>query len=527
MNEFKAFPVSFAAAAFVAVSLFSAAASASPGVSADDFVALCATGTPEKVQAAIDAGADVNARDMEGWTALMCAAQSNDNPEVISVLAEAGAEIDAPDNDGRTPLMFAAQGNANPEIVSALLKAGADLNAKDKEGKTALTLAGENENPEIAALLEKAATAGTPSTDEGASDEEVTDAPEAGADAPAANTADADTAKADAPDAWVDGLWLKPTGLPEDTGCLDFSEGDAENPWIVYYFGKGLVDGPAVTVSAGRSPQNEAQLKKFLALDKTVLMGIVGSAAFWKGPDAKKLGFVDAPKFTEKFGYPCQLLTLVDSEAGESCMQLFIQTDDYRLTAQVRWETAGKVLKKANAQSILEGVKLIEQKGTSPSAGAGVANAGEETPFKQYVDKTFGASMEYPDIYDSVEGPALNEGGFNIFKASSADNEDLGLEIECGKRPKGVTGDILLKFATNTKPDKNGKISGEKAIEGTAKSGPDFYTYDYISGMEQITHFYCVMNKTGVIAYSIRYPEAEAEKYQAITARMDESLTLK
>jgi hypothetical protein len=327
-------------------------------MSADDFVGLCATATPGEVQAAIDAGADVNARDMEGWTALMCAAQSNDNPEVISVLAEAGAEIDAPDNDGRTPLMCAAQGNANPEIVPALLKAGADLNAKDKEGKTALILVGENENSEIAALLEKAATVGTSSTDADASDEDGEDAP----DTDAEDTADA--------------------------------------------------------------------------------------------PDASDEDVTDSPE-------------------------------------------------------------------------AGAANADEETPFKQYVDKTFGASMEYPDIYDSVKGPALNEGGFNVFKASSADNEDLGLEIECGKRPKGVTGDILLKFATNTKPDKNGKISGEKAIEGTAKSGPDFYTYDYISGMEQITHFYCVMNKTGVIAYSIRYPEAEAEKYQAITARMDESLTLK
>jgi hypothetical protein len=508
-------------------------------MSADDFVVLGATGTPEQIQAAIDAGADVNARDMEGWTALMCAAQSNEDPEVISVLAEAGAEIDAPDNDGRTPLMYAAQGNANPEMVSALLKAGADINAKDNDGRTALDLAGENVNPEIAAVLKKAANTETPATDEEApgagTDEDAEDAEEtAGADedAPAAGAKDELDAEADAadrpnaPDAWVSGLWLKPTGLPEDTGCEDFSDGDAENPWIVYYYGKGLVDGPAVTVAAGRSPQSAAQLKKFLALDKTVLRGIVGSAAFWKGPDAKKLGFVDAPKFTEKFGYPCQLLTLVDSEAGESCMQLFIQTDEYRLTAQVRWETAGKVLRKAGAQAILEGVELVEQEGTTEQAET-PSKAKPETQFKQYVDKTFGFSMEYPDIYDSIEGPALNKSGFSIFNASSSDNADCAIEIECGKRPKGATGDILLKFATNTTPDKNGNVSGEQAIEGTAKSGPDFYTYDYISGMEQITHFYCLMSKTGVVAYSIRYPEADAEEYEAIIARMDKSIRLK
>ena len=38
---------------------------------ATDFLELVKTGTPAQVQSAIEAGAEVNARDKNGWTALM------------------------------------------------------------------------------------------------------------------------------------------------------------------------------------------------------------------------------------------------------------------------------------------------------------------------------------------------------------------------------------------------------------------------------------------------------------------------
>jgi len=103
------------------------------------------TGTLQSIQAAIDQGADLNARDDHGWTALMCAVQSNQNPETIPPLLKAGADINAHDKDGMILLMVAAWNNENPEVIITLLKAGADAKAKNKWGKTAFDLALSNE----------------------------------------------------------------------------------------------------------------------------------------------------------------------------------------------------------------------------------------------------------------------------------------------------------------------------------------------------------------------------------------------
>jgi hypothetical protein len=79
-----------------------------------DFFALAMTGTPQSVQAAINKGADVNARDKNGVTALMCAAGRNPNPEVITTLLEAGAKLEAQNKFATTALMYAASDNSNP-----------------------------------------------------------------------------------------------------------------------------------------------------------------------------------------------------------------------------------------------------------------------------------------------------------------------------------------------------------------------------------------------------------------------------
>ena len=101
--------------------------------------------TPKGVRAALDAGADVEARTEGGSTPLMYAAQNNPNPEVVLALLNAGADLEARDEDGWTPLMHAARGNTNPEVVLELLNAGADPAATDGDGKTVWGLIQEND----------------------------------------------------------------------------------------------------------------------------------------------------------------------------------------------------------------------------------------------------------------------------------------------------------------------------------------------------------------------------------------------
>jgi hypothetical protein len=66
----------------------------------------------------IDNGADVNAKDNDGWTALMYAAFSG-YTETAEVLIDNGADVNAKDNDGLTALMI-AEGNDQTEIVNLL-----------------------------------------------------------------------------------------------------------------------------------------------------------------------------------------------------------------------------------------------------------------------------------------------------------------------------------------------------------------------------------------------------------------------
>lgn len=86
----------------------------------------------------LKAGADVNARDGNGQTALITVALDNDNVAQLKQLLKAGADIDAADIYGRTALMYAAHSARNPGAVLVLLKAGADKTLKDMHGRTAL-----------------------------------------------------------------------------------------------------------------------------------------------------------------------------------------------------------------------------------------------------------------------------------------------------------------------------------------------------------------------------------------------------
>ncbi len=86
-------------------------------------------GHAKSVEFLLGAGADKEARDAKGHTALQTAAAMG-YFEVARVLLSAGADSNVEKNTGATPLHLAAM-KGNSEIVEALLKNGADPDAHD------------------------------------------------------------------------------------------------------------------------------------------------------------------------------------------------------------------------------------------------------------------------------------------------------------------------------------------------------------------------------------------------------------
>ena len=100
------------------------------------------------------AGADVNARAANGWTALIYAVFANQFDNVVSLI-EAGADVDARTDDffGKTPLIIAAE-KGHFDILERLIAAGAELDAEDSDhGYTALDHAVKRGDVEAVAAL--------------------------------------------------------------------------------------------------------------------------------------------------------------------------------------------------------------------------------------------------------------------------------------------------------------------------------------------------------------------------------------
>lgn len=115
--------------------------------------------------ALLQKGADVNASNRNGETALILAATQYD-PEAVQLLLQKGANVNAKTKSGRTALMQAIDApkefdNQNhvvysPRIAKLLISAGADLNARDAAGRSALALSKKRGYEEMVAILEKA-----------------------------------------------------------------------------------------------------------------------------------------------------------------------------------------------------------------------------------------------------------------------------------------------------------------------------------------------------------------------------------
>ena len=115
-------------------------------------------GYMELVSFLVENGADVNAEDVaqgdgnkHGATPLHLASLNGDK-KLATFLVKNGADINAEDGDGRTPLHMASI-DGSTELASFLIANGADINARNKNGETPLCFASSHKNTELMSFL--------------------------------------------------------------------------------------------------------------------------------------------------------------------------------------------------------------------------------------------------------------------------------------------------------------------------------------------------------------------------------------
>jgi len=106
----------------------------------------------DRLRRSLAGGANANARDPEHqWTPLIMARSD----EAVLLLLDYGAEVDARDDRGMTALMWQAIGKHRhgPNIVSILAQRGADVNARTSDGESVLHFAVASGDPARVSLL--------------------------------------------------------------------------------------------------------------------------------------------------------------------------------------------------------------------------------------------------------------------------------------------------------------------------------------------------------------------------------------
>ncbi len=111
----------------------------------------------QKVKNLIDAGMDVNAKNIDGQTGLHGAAKYC-HMDVIEFLLNNGARINEKENNGETALHYAARCNGVPsatpkDLITLLLSKGAGVNEKNIRGETPVEIALPWQSKEVIDLL--------------------------------------------------------------------------------------------------------------------------------------------------------------------------------------------------------------------------------------------------------------------------------------------------------------------------------------------------------------------------------------
>jgi ankyrin repeat protein len=99
----------------------------------------------------LEAGADINARDDEDYTALGLAAEDG-NEVLVRLLLDAGANINTPRHRYPSALTLAAR-QGKEAVVQMLMDAGADVDSQDNYGDSALIAAAESGHVELVRYL--------------------------------------------------------------------------------------------------------------------------------------------------------------------------------------------------------------------------------------------------------------------------------------------------------------------------------------------------------------------------------------
>lgn len=118
------------------------------------------SGQCQKVGGLLKQGANPNARNQKVGTALMKASLFCP-PPVVTLLIDKGADLEARDDEGFTPLLFAIERDrpeeprrsVQNEVVRLLLARKANAAVKDEDGNTAVHIAARQRNPDVTKIL--------------------------------------------------------------------------------------------------------------------------------------------------------------------------------------------------------------------------------------------------------------------------------------------------------------------------------------------------------------------------------------
>lgn len=132
---------------------------APPPKPADSLAAATARGDLHAVHALLAAGADANALDADGASALHAAAFAG-YPDILKLLIDAGGRVNQADHYGFTPLHAGAR-EGHVSVVRLLVERGADISAEDESGLTPLQVARFMNREDVVKYITSLSTAST------------------------------------------------------------------------------------------------------------------------------------------------------------------------------------------------------------------------------------------------------------------------------------------------------------------------------------------------------------------------------